>query len=153
VEPSFGPLTEAPCCQEDISALNRCRPRRRPRRREPQTEELELSTTPNRQSATTHIVEVSQIVEINRRLTNSVSPVITAGELGMTGTDVAGSAPDTLDASAVLLNLTWEGSTEPPIVHGHFRNPGSDPTGSVGLSSDALKVVSRRLHLQQRWGM
>jgi hypothetical protein len=153
VEPSFKPLTEG-------ALLPRRHPRAEPmspatpaRRREPQTEELELSTTPNRQSATTHIVEVSQIVEINRRLTNSVSPVITAGELGMTGTDVAGSAPDTLDASAVLLNLTWEGSTEPPIVHGHFRNPGSNPTGSVGLSSDALKVVSRRLHLQQRWGM
>jgi hypothetical protein len=112
-----------------------------------------MSTTRHGLPATTHTIEMTQIADINRRLTNRVSPVITAEELGMTGVDVVGFGPDALDASAVLLNLTWEGSPEFPTVHGHFRDPGSDRPRSAGMHTQALKETSRRLHLQHRWGV
>ena len=112
-----------------------------------------MSKTHNGLPATTHTVEMTQITDMNRRLTNAVSPVITAAELGMTGADVVGLGPDGLDASAVLLNVTWEGSPEFPTVHGHFREPGGERPRSAGLHTEALKVISRRLHLQQRWGV
>ena len=103
--------------------------------------------------ATTHTVEMAQIDDINRRLDNSRSAVITAAEIGMTGSDVAGFGPTALDAAAVLLKVTWEGSPEFPNVHGHFRNPGGDRPRSADLHTQALKEISRRLHLQQRWGV
>jgi len=103
--------------------------------------------------ATTHTVEMTQIADLNRRLENSRSAVITAAEIGMTGVDVVGFGPTTLDGSAVLVKVSWEGSPEFPTVHGHFRNPGSDRPRSADLHTHALKEISRRLHLQQRWGV
>lgn len=103
--------------------------------------------------ATTHTVEMAQIADLNSRLTNSRSAVITAGEIGMTGVDVVGFGPTALDPSAVLLTVSWEGSPEFPTVHGHFRNPGSDRPRSADLHTPALKEISRRLHLHHRWGV
>jgi hypothetical protein len=103
--------------------------------------------------ATTHTVEMAQIADINRRLDNSRSAVITAAEIGMAGADVAGFGPAALDAAAVLLKVSWEGSPEFPNVHGHFRTAGRDHPRSVDLHTQALKEISRRLHLQQRWGV
>lgn len=103
--------------------------------------------------ATTHTLEMAQIDDINRRLDNSVAPIITAAELGMAGADIAGHGPGTLPGEAVLIRLSWDGSPEFPTVHGHFRDLGSDQPRVTGLHTEALREISRRLHLQQRWGI
>jgi hypothetical protein len=112
-----------------------------------------MSTPRHGLPATTHTVEMAQITDLNGRLENSRAAVITAAEIGMAGVDVAGAGPTTLEGSAVLLRVSWEGSPEFPTVHGHFRNPGSDQPRSADLHTHALKEISRRLHLHHRWGI
>lgn len=99
--------------------------------------------------STTHTLEMAQIVELNLRLANTRSPVITAGDLGMssepgdTGAAVAADAP--------LRRVSWRGSPEFPEIDGHFGAAGHEV--SAGLHTAALQQISRRLLLRQRWGV
>ena len=111
-----------------------------------------MSTTRHGLPATTHTVEMAQIIDLNRRLSNAVSPVITAQELDMAAAAVIGG-PSALDGQAVLVRLSWEGSPEFPTVHGHFKDAGTGHLLTAELHTHALKEMSRRLHLQQRWGI
>lgn len=101
--------------------------------------------------ATTHTLEMTQLAELNLRLANTRSPVITAGEIGMTGAHPHADPTASLPASATLDKVTWEGSPEFPTIHGHFG--GSAKIMSVDLHTAALQEASRRLHLRQRWGI
>jgi hypothetical protein len=111
-----------------------------------------MSTTRHGLPATTHTVEMAQITDLNRRLSNAVSPVITAQELDMAAAGLVGGS-STLDGRAVLVRLSWEGSPEFPTVHGHFKETGTGQVVTAELHTHALKEMSRRLHLQQRWGI
>lgn len=101
--------------------------------------------------ATTHTLEMAQLVEVNLRLANRLSPVITAAELGMTGVDAPAGTASTLAADAILARVTWEGSPEFPTVHGHFGDAATSV--AADLHTTALREISRRLHLRQRWGV
>lgn len=97
---------------------------------------------------TTHTLEMAQIAELNARLTNTRSPVITAGDLQMVADHGAGSE---VPADAVLSRVSWQGSPEFPEIHGHFGAAGSER--SANLHTAALQQISRRLLLRQRWGV
>lgn len=99
--------------------------------------------------ATTHTVEMAQLADINGRLVNSRASTITAGELGLNTAD----GDPALSPAAALVRVSWEGSPEFPLVHGHFRDSASADATAVELHTQALRVISRRLHLQHRWGV
>lgn len=100
---------------------------------------------------TTHTVEMAQVDDINLRLKNSRSPVISAADLGMSGTTLPGGAASRLVPEAVLTRVSWQGDPEFPELHGHFDSPTGPQTAD--LHTEALKQISRRLLLRQRWGV
>jgi len=100
---------------------------------------------------TTHTLEMNQVTDLNSRLSNTRAPRIIAAELGVSDAGLIGHAADRLGAEAVLTRVSWQGSPGFPEVHGHFDASG----GSVAttLHTDALRQISRRLLLRQRWGV
>jgi hypothetical protein len=105
---------------------------------------------------TTHTVEMSQIDELNRRLSEGPSLAsITATQLGVEGASII-SGPDSgrLPGTAVLDRLCWDGPPQWPYIHAHFSPRGAG-VGSlvVDLHTGALQELSHRLHLHQTWGL
>jgi hypothetical protein len=106
---------------------------------------------------TSHTVVMSQLAEINERLTDqSRAHTITAGDLGL---GLVASADHRqakrLPEAAVLVKVCADGPPEYPYIHAHFAIPGSaeqDPL-PVALHTDALRPLSRRLELHHRWGL
>jgi hypothetical protein len=102
-------------------------------------------------STTTHTIEMSQIAELNSRLT-SRGAKITAAELGLAGVGLFGAAPnDSLPGSATLVRLSWQGPPNYPYIHGHF-SAGDTNSHLVDLHTRALRELCRRLGLHQSWG-
>ncbi len=115
-------------------------------------------------STTTHTLEMTQISEINQRLSDLPRrPAITAAAVGLEGGDLSsGSGPQT--GTAHLVRLCWAGSPEFPDIHGHFstHEPRPDESGAdektsadtvVGLHTPQLLLISHRLGLRHVWGM
>jgi len=100
---------------------------------------------------TTHTIEMAQVDDLNLRLQNTRSPVITAGDLGMSGESLPNGAPSRLVPQAVLTKVSWQGNPEFPEIHGHFKGP--DGAETADLHTAALQQISRRLLLRQRWGV
>ncbi|HST84412.1 MAG TPA: hypothetical protein VLL08_21925 [Kineosporiaceae bacterium] len=119
-------------------------------------------------AATTHTIELQQVLEINRCLAELAPAEITAEALGMAGRPVTspvavthyGSALPShpvLRPTAALRYLSAEGSPRFPYVLGHFC---AVPVGSqlaaatlvIELHSDALDKLSAQLRLRHCWG-
>jgi hypothetical protein len=122
--------------------------------------------------ATSHTVVMSQLDELNRALMGSPKPAeITATALGLVGAEVlsgrtgdtggTGGTGDTTGAGgtgvlpdrAILVRMCWDGPSEYPFVHGHFRTFAA-PDGAlvVDLHTAALQTLSHRLGLRHSWG-
>lgn len=108
----------------------------------------------SRTTTTTHTVDMTQVADLNERLSNSRSGTpVTSADLGLEGAEVTGSSHATLAGSAVLVRLRWDGAPEFPNIHGHFSSsPGADDTLVVDLHTAALRELSHRLHAQHVWG-
>ena len=101
---------------------------------------------------TTHTVEMSQLAELNERLSDH-RPRITASELGLAGTKIlAGQPDDELPSSAVLVRLCWDGPPEFPYIHAHFGIGDRGASRIVDLHTAALRELGRRLGVRQQWG-
>jgi hypothetical protein len=101
---------------------------------------------------TTHTVEMSQLAELVRRLSDLRSR-ITAAELGLAGAKtLAGQPDDELPASAVLVRLCWDGPPEFPYIHAHFGIGDHGASRIVDLHTAALRALGRRLGVRQQWG-
>ncbi len=101
---------------------------------------------------TTHTVELTQLADLNSRLSEQ-RPEITAGGLRLSGVPKA----------ALLTRLCWDGPPDFPYVHAHFTLADDDNTGSakkpaqpndwiVDLHTAALQELSHRLGARQQWG-
>jgi hypothetical protein len=103
---------------------------------------------------TTHTVEMSQLAELNNRLSEHQSgPRVTASELGLAGARMlSGRADGGLPGSAVLARLGWEGPADFPYVHGHFGVVGQKASLVVELHTAALGELGRRFGVRQQWG-
>jgi hypothetical protein len=102
---------------------------------------------------TTHTVEMAQLGEINDRLrATRNAPVITAGQLGLSGgSDSPGSTG--LPGSAALVRLAWDGPPEYPYIHGHFAVAGGQSASFVAeMHTASLNELSRLVGLHHRWG-
>lgn len=98
-------------------------------------------------------VELAQLADLNGRLSNSRSPVITAAELGLAGPRRTSDAAPDLTGSERLVRVSWDGTPEEPVLHGHFRNQAQDESSPADLKTVSLKEISRRLHLNHRWSV
>jgi hypothetical protein len=93
---------------------------------------------------TTHTVELDQITELNRHLTDPRTPAPTAADLGLTD----------LPGAAILVRVVAEGPPEFPYLHGHFAAAAGGPATLVeDLHTEALRALSHRLGLHHRWGV
>jgi hypothetical protein len=101
---------------------------------------------------TTHTLEMSQLAELNNRLSEHGSG-ITAAELGLAGAKtLAGQPDDELPGSAVLVRLGLDGPPDYPYIHAHFGIADQGATRIVDLHTAALRELGRRLGLHQQWG-
>lgn len=115
-------------------------------------------------SRTTHTLEMTQIDELNARLTQrrSNGDVITAADLGLADLAVLSgqAAGGKVSPSAVLTAIGWDGDPEFPYLHACFSSspdagPGPtelDRSPRVDLHTKALRKLCRRLGLHQAWG-
>ena len=110
----------------------------------------------HRLSGTTHTVEMEQIAELSSALRErDPSQAISASLLGLQGADMSSGSDDdsTLPGDAVILSVFFDGPPDFPYVHAHFRGgPGDQDPVTVDLHTDALRKLSRLLHLQHLWG-
>jgi len=98
---------------------------------------------------------MGQIDALNAKLSERPRPVITADELELAGArTLSRGHRDGLPATAVLVRLCWTGPPECPYIHGHFaaEQSGADSL-VVDLHTNALRTLSRELHLRQDWGL
>jgi len=101
---------------------------------------------------TTHTVVLSQLDELNRRL-SAQRLRITAAELGLAGAKArAGGPDDRLSGSAVLVRLCWDGPPEYPYIHAHFAIADQEVPRHVDLHTATLRELGRRLGVRQQWG-
>ncbi|HEY5821528.1 MAG TPA: hypothetical protein VIT20_06110 [Propionibacteriaceae bacterium] len=98
-------------------------------------------------------VELAQLADLNGRLSNSRSPVITAAELGLAGPHKTSDSAPELTGPEQLVRVSWDGTDEEPVLHGYFRLQAEDDSAPAGLEPVALKEISRRLHLNHRWSL
>jgi hypothetical protein len=109
----------------------------------------------HRLPSSTHTLEMSQLAQLNDRLTPEVGALeVTAGELGVAQVPLLSDPAGTLPARAVLTRLGWDGPPQFPYVHGHFaHSPLQDAPLVVDLHTTALRLLSRRAGLRHRWGV
>lgn len=107
-------------------------------------------------SRTTHTVEMDQLAALNLALRTPVQGrSVTAADLGLGGAPflVAPAGAPTLAADAVLDHLCFEGAPQFPYIHAHFRSGSSGAaTDIVDLHTQALRELTRLLHLRGTWG-
>jgi len=109
-------------------------------------------------SRTTHTVEMTQIAELNDRLSKrDATEAISASELGLEGSallPVGDAGHHVLPGDAVLERVSFDGPPEFPYIHAHFRPSPADPRSlTVDLHTHALRELSRLLHLHEVWGV
>lgn len=107
---------------------------------------------------TTHTVEMTQIAELNDRLAfRDANESISAADLGLAGAVVLpmpGAAQDGLPGQADLERVGYDGPPEFPYIHAEFRPDRSEAAlVRVDLHTDALRKLSRRLHVREVWGV
>ena len=121
-------------------------------------------------AATTHTVELQQVLEINRCLAEAACADITAEVLGVAGTPTAAPpgyplnqfgtelrAHPVLRPAAALRHLSAEGPPRFPYVLGHFGalavgGQRSDAALVIELHSAVLARLSGLLRLRHCWG-
>jgi len=111
---------------------------------------------PHQVPSTTHTVEMEQMAELSSGLRErDPSQPISASALGLQGVElISGSDDDSgLPGDAILERVSFDGPPEFPYVHAHFRGASADQDSlKVDLHTDALRELSRLLHLQHTWG-
>ncbi|WP_375431844.1 hypothetical protein [uncultured Friedmanniella sp.] len=105
----------------------------------------------HRVDPTTHTVEMDQIAELNELLRQYRPDTITAADLDLAGAATAPAPTSPLSATAVLVELRWDGSPAYPYIHGAFGSGTGART--VLLHTHALRELSHRLHAHHIWGV
>jgi hypothetical protein len=105
---------------------------------------------------TTHTLDMAQIDELNRRLTETTThATVTADDLGLAGAELLNDVEGELPGQALLTRVGWDGSPEFPYIHGLFSVVGGGDPGQllqVDLHTAALNKLSHKLNVRQRWG-
>jgi len=103
---------------------------------------------------TSHTIEMQQIDELNARLAEDNAPTVTSGDLGMTGTAMAGSGGQGLSGHEVVMNVTWRGTPDFPDIYAGFGARGTtEPSTQVLLHTRHLRELSHLLHCSHHWGL